>query len=73
MRDADKFCVGQWIPACELIVEWEKRDKRPDRLRHHVPLIGAKAPRNFFNIAIDPEWEGNLFTLNQILLWKAYE
>ena len=61
-KDADDFRLGQWIPECELIVEWQKSDQCPVRLRHHVPLIGAKGPRNFFNIAIDPEWEGK-FTL----------
>ena len=46
-------------------MEWEKSGQRPVRLRYQVPLIGAKAPRNFFNIAIDPE-SGNL-TYDRVL------
>jgi len=57
-KDADQFEPGQWIPECQLIVEWEKEDQRPVRLRHKVDLIGAKAPRDFFHLILNPTMEG---------------
>ena len=56
-KDADQFEPGQWIPECQLIVEWEKEDQRPVRLRHKVDLIGAKAPCNFFHLTLNPSKE----------------
>ena len=41
-KDADQFEPGQWIPECQLLVEWEKKDHRPMQLRHRVDLLGAK-------------------------------
>ena len=46
-------------------MEWEKSGQPPVPLRHHVLLIGAKDPRLFFNIAIDPECEGKLSNRTQ--------
>ena len=58
-KDADHFVPGQWIPECQLIVEWEGEEQRPVRLRHKVDLIGAKAPFNFIHLILNPESEGN--------------
>ena len=57
-KDADQFEPGQWIPECQLLVQWEKKDHRPMQLRHRVDLLGAKAPRNFFHLTINPAVEG---------------
>ena len=38
-------------------MEWVKSGQFPVRLRHKVYLIGAKDPKNYFYIAINPEWE----------------
>ena len=56
-KDADQFEPGQWIPECQLIVEWEKEDQKPVPLRHKVDLIGAKAPCNFFHLILKPAIE----------------
>ena len=56
-KDADQFEPGQWIPECQLIVEWEREDQRPVQLRHRVDLIGAKAPCNFFHLTLNPAME----------------
>ena len=53
-KDADQFEPGQWIPECQLIVQWEREDQKPVRLRHKVDLIGAKAPCNFFYLTLNP-------------------
>lgn len=53
-KNADQFEPGQLIPECQLIVEWEKEDQRPVRLRHRVDLIGAKPPYNFIHLTLDP-------------------
>ena len=46
-KDADQFEPGHnWIPECQLIVQWEKEDQGAVRLRQKVGLIGAKAPYN---------------------------
>ena len=57
-KEADEFEFGQWIPQCELAVEWEQKDAQPVRLRHKVVLNGAKPPRNYLFIILDPQWEG---------------
>ena len=56
-KDADQFEPGQWIPECQLIVQWEREDQRPVRLWHKVDLIGAKAPYNFFYLTLNPALE----------------
>ena len=58
-KDADQFEPGQWIPECQLIVQWEKKDQRPVQLMQKVNLIGAKAPYNFIHLTLNPEWEGS--------------
>ena len=58
-KDADQFQPGQWIPECQLIVQWKREDQRPVQLMHKVDLIGAKAPYNFFYLALNPAWEGS--------------
>ena len=50
-KDADEFEPGRWIPECQLIVQWEREDQRPVRLRHKVDLIGAK---DFIHLILDP-------------------
>ena len=56
--DVDQCEPGQWIPECQLIVQWEKDDQKPVRLRHKVELIGAAAPYNFIHLILNP---GNLY------------
>ena len=58
-KDVDQFEPGQWIPECQLVVEWEREDQRPVRLRHKVDLIGAKRPFNFILLTLNPAMEGN--------------
>ena len=53
-KDADEFEPGQWIPECQLVVQWERKDQTPVPLRHKVDLIGAKAPFNFIYLILDP-------------------
>ena len=57
-KDADQFEPGQWIPECQLIVQWEREDRRPALLRHKVILIGAKKPYNFVFLTLNPAVEG---------------
>ena len=52
--DVDQCEPGRWIPECQLIVQWEKEDQKPVRLRHQVELIGAKAPYDFIYIFLNP-------------------
>lgn len=59
-KDVDCFIPGQWIPECELVLEWSKECEQPTRLWHKVSLIGAKAPLNFFNLILDPTWESGM-------------
>ena len=51
----DEYKSGQWIPQCELLVQWEREDQRPVQLRHKVDLIGAIAP---FYFSLNPAMEG---------------
>ena len=53
-KNADQFEPGRRIPECQLIVEWEKEDQRPVRLRHKVDLIGAEKPYNFMYLTLNP-------------------
>ena len=53
-KDADEFESGQWIPECQLIVQWEREDQRPVRLMHKVDLNGAKTPYKFIHLILDP-------------------
>ena len=54
--DVDQCEPGQWIPQCQLDVQWEKEDghQKPVRLVHKVNLIGAKAPYNFIHLNMNP-------------------
>lgn len=64
-KDADCFVPGQWIPECELVVEWREQ-KQPTRLWHEVFLTGAKAPGNYFNLVLDPT-EGSYIYMSATL------
>ena len=61
-RDVNDYKPGQWIPECELLVEWdpEQKDKKPVPLRHRVNLIGARVPYNYFNLNLNPAWKGSI-------------
>ena len=50
----DQFREGQWIPECELMMEWKKKDDTPVRLQYKVKLNGARAPKNYFQLVLDP-------------------
>ena len=52
--DVDECKPGQWIPQCQLDVQWEKEDQKPVRLTHKVILIGAKAPYTFIHLNLNP-------------------
>ena len=75
-KDADCFVPGQWIPECELVVEWREQ-KQPTRLWHEVFLTGAKAPGNYFNLVLDPT-EGSYiymsayFKLRYLPMWSYW-
>ena len=63
--EADEFKKGQSIPDCELMMEWEKKDDTPVRLKYKVVLKGASAPKNFLLLVLDPA-EGSK-TLNSVI------
>ena len=72
-KDVDQFEPGQWIPECQLVVEWEREGQRPVRLRHKVDLIGAKKPFNFILLTLNPAMEGNwVMVLVLIGAYSAY-
>lgn len=74
-KDVDCFIPGQWIPECELVLEWSKGCEQPTRLWHKVSLIGAKAPLNFFNLILDPTWERGMtayFSSSVVVLCSTY-
>ena len=56
--DVDQFKKGQWIPECQPIVQWERKDEKPVELRHKVDLTGAKAPYNFIHLILDSAEQG---------------
>lgn len=64
--EADEFKKGQSIPDCELMIEWEKKDDTPMRLKYKVVLNGASAPKNFLRLVLDPA-EGSK-TLNSVIV-----
>ena len=64
--EADEFKKGQSIPDCELMMEWEKKDDTPMRLKYKVVLNGASAPKNFLLLVLDPA-EGSK-TLNSVIV-----
>ena len=64
--EADEFKKGQLIPDCELMIEWEKKDDTPVRLKYKVVLKGASAPKNFLLLVLDPA-EGSK-TLNSVIV-----
>ena len=71
-RQVDQFAPGQWVPSCQLSVEWTKEQENPTKLVHRVKLVGAKEPFNFFSIqspALSPPPQGTHLTL--LLLTEA--
>ena len=58
--DGNQFAAGQWIPGCQLILQWEGEDQKPVRLRHKVQLIGAKPPYNYFYLTLKSTVEGKV-------------
>ena len=46
--------TAQWIPECELMMEWKKKDDMPVRLQYKVKLNGARASKNYFQLVLDP-------------------
>ena len=50
----DEFREGQWIPQCELMMEGRRKDDVPVRLQYKVKLNGARAPKNYFQLVLDP-------------------
>ena len=63
-EDVDQFKEGQWIPECQLVVQWEKENQRPVQLRHKVVLTGAKAPYNYINLILNPTGQGTFICRN---------
>ena len=55
----DEFREGQWIPQCELMIEWRRKDDMPVRLQYKVKLNGARAPKNYFQLVLDPAEGGH--------------
>ena len=53
-EDVDQYKKGRWIPECQLVVQWEKEDQKPVRLRQKVDLTGAKAPHTFIHLILNP-------------------
>ena len=67
--DVDHFKPGNentFPDECELMVMWEKEHQTPVKLIHQVKLIGARAPHNFFNLYLDPDWEGIVHLAEQM-------
>ena len=56
-KDVDQFEPGQWIPECQLIVQWERENQKPVRLRQKVNLVGAKGPYDFIYLTLNPVME----------------
>ena len=57
----DDFVPGTCIPPkCELLVEWDYKDKEPVRLRYKINLIGAREPYNFYNLSLNPTWKDSM-------------
>ena len=54
----DQFKKGRVIPECQLVVQWERDDQTPVRLRHKVILNGAKPPFNFIHLILNPAGQG---------------
>lgn len=50
----DEFREGRWIPQCELMMEWKKKDDTPVRLQYKIKLNGARAPKNYLQLVLDP-------------------
>ena len=53
-ENVDQFKKGRVIPECQLVVQWEKENQRPVRLRKKVNLTGAKAPQTFIHLIVNP-------------------
>ena len=47
------------------MMEWEKKDDAPVRLKYKVVLNGASAPKNYLHLVLDPA-EGSK-TLNSVI------
>ena len=62
-KDADQFKPGRWIPACQLMVQWKRKDQRPVELMHKVNLIVAKPPYYCAHL---------YHTMEQMYDWKFY-
>ena len=58
--DVNQFEQGQWIPECQLIIQWEREDQRPVQLIHKVKLIGAQLPYDYFHLTLNPAVEGTV-------------
>ncbi len=41
---------------CELVIDWQKTDLEPQRLRHRVDLKGLERPTSFM-LTLDPDTE----------------
>ncbi len=63
---------------CDLIIDWQKTDLEPQRLRHRVDLKGLERPTSFM-LTLDPEAEAQsksvflccVFTLSMFVLFPA--
>ena len=53
-EDVDQFKKGRVIPECQLVVQWERDDLKPVRLRQKVDLTGAKAPHTYIHLILNP-------------------
>ena len=51
------------------MMEWEKKDDTPVRLKYKVVLNGASAPKNFLRLVLDPA-EGSK-TLNSVIVFAV--
>ena len=51
--DVDRFNTGKQLPFCKLNV-YKSPQVVGSPLNHHINLLGAKKPRDFFVLSISP-------------------
>ena len=52
-EDVDRFPLEGTLCECQLFIHWESKLQEPAELQYRVDLLGAKPPKDYFDIVLD--------------------
>ena len=50
----DSYKPGHIIPACQIELDWAKKDKQPEKLDYKLYLVGVNPPGAYLRITRKP-------------------